>query len=209
MRAVIILIILGFLVGCGNIAIKKDQIDNIKKIEVSRNVTYGKKAYDLNPGMVIGIVFGGTLGALYNRADPNEERDVMTYIIQEHSKLDEIAYEAFKAALLKDPTWASKVQNNTSPPDATIFLHIYYYGFDSANFLADGAEPFFGLIATMVDKNGNEIWKRGRGISDYIEGLPRYTVKEYLTDITRYDEACEHLATKLIDTYFINTLNVE
>ncbi len=207
MRVFILLSFVGLLFGCGNIAIKNEHIAQIKKVEISTNVEYGAKAHNNGPSQGLAMLFqGGALGASYSRA-ANDERNEMTYIIQEHSKLDKVAYNAFKQALQKDSVWGSKIDNGRETPDATIYLNIYYYGFNYYDFLADGAKPAFGLIATMIDKNGNVIWKRGRGISEYIEGLPRYTVVEYLSDISRYEEACEHLAAKLIDTYFMPTLN--
>ena len=194
--------------GCGNVPIDKEAVAQLDNIKINPDVTYAEKAFNNNPSRALGLSAGALVGGAVGGAaaaglsdSGTDERDEMTAIIQDRSRLDEVAIECFRNALNNDPYWGPKLNNMSGSPDATFHLEVTFYGFSSYNFLADGAEPVFGLTAVLNDNDGNELWRYYRGMTDRPDDLPRYSVEEFLTEISRYDDAAEAICSELISKH--------
>lgn len=206
MNKILVVICILILNGCANVAINKSKIEHIKYVKIDESVTYAEKAFNNGPKAALGASVGGLVGALYTQSS-DDNRDDMTRIIQDFSKINLVAYDVFSSELSKDPTWGEKLRAQQNEPDARIKLEVTLYGFSHYNFLADGAEPAFGLTATMYDSQGNIIWRKFRGLIEYPDGAPKYTVEEYLTNLEYYREACRIIAEKLIKEHFLPSLS--
>jgi len=192
--------------GCANVALDREKSDQVVTVRINPDVKYGEVAFNNSPGKAMGAAVGGAIGAGVAAGASVDEDDEMTRLIQSNSRLNEIAFNCFSEAIESNSAWSSKIDNETPDPDATFDITVYMYGFSTYNFLADGAEPAFGLLIKLIDRKDSELWSFARGIIDYPDGLPRYELDEYFEDMSRYDEAAKSLCTELIPK-FINNLN--
>ncbi len=47
-----------FMIGCTNVPINKEAVDQIDKVTINPNVTYAEKAFNNSPGRVLGLSAG-------------------------------------------------------------------------------------------------------------------------------------------------------
>ncbi len=200
---VILIFILLLLTGCAA-ALSAKKAGHLATVAVNNNVIYGPAATHNTAGKALAGTFGGIIGALIASAASAAEDQEITDKFKSATHLDVVTSDCVKQALQDDPYWSTRLVDNMQSADAVFDIVIAQYGFSTYGVASNGAQPILGLLITLTDQSGKQLWKSSRAIAKQPENQPRYNLAEFLEDMTRYDVAaaalCKELMPQFIDS---------
>jgi|GEM_PF-3247071 len=200
---VILMVLLLFLTGCAG-ALSKKKAGHLSTVAVSNDVVYGPAATNNTASKAMAGTFGGIIGALIASAASAVRDQEITDKFKTATHLDVVASDCVKQALHDDPYWSTRLVDDIQNADAIFDIVIIQYGFSTFGAKTSSAQPILGLLITLTDQNGSEVWRSSRTIAKHPENQPKYKLAQYLEDMTLYDAAAAALCKDLMPQ-FINT----
>lgn len=197
------LVLLLLLTGCAA-ALSKKKAGYLSTVAVNTDVIYGPAATNQTASKPMVGAFGGIIGALIATAASAAEDQELTDRFKSSTHLDVVASDCVEQALHDDPYWSTRLVDDMQNADAIFDIVIIQYGFSTFGTKTSNAQPIFGLLITLTDQNGNEVWRSSRTIAKHPENQPKYKLAEYLEDMTRFDAAaaalCKDLMPQFVDS---------
>jgi hypothetical protein len=175
-----------FICGCApkqQIVKEKEQEQNeTLLISIDENVTLPDSYKYYGPGLAIGALIGGVIGALFAESVSDGSSILEAYLDKYSINLAEMYFNEFSAAMI-DTRKIELTQDENF--DARINLEVKEFGFDKGWGFSN-VKPLIKVNAKMVNKMNETLWEKSESISGWTSSTAARPFDKWLEDVERF-----------------------
>ncbi|WP_322023204.1 hypothetical protein [Burkholderia sp. BCC1977] len=170
--------------GCNSVSMDATKRADLQHVSISKSVSVPSEPYFTGRADAWGAGMGGAVGAAIAASVKagNPGQQISYFLKQQQIDVGSIVRAAFVHGLESDPKWSRLIRDDG---DAYFDLKVNLYGLASTpNPFSSDYKPMLSVTASLIDKNGNVLWRATDFVATLNSATPVATYAAFLSEPT-------------------------